>query len=131
MRLTLTLLLAVSIGGCSQSSKTITTSRTAGDAAAKRDPLPAKIQGEAGYVFARPTRLEADGQAIDVEEPGYACPTVADVDQDGNLDLVVGQFSGGSMQFFKNEAGPGEAPQLVAAGWLQTDDERAIVPGVW
>jgi hypothetical protein len=81
--------------------------------------------------FEMPVRLEADGQPIKVESPGWACPTVADVDGDGKLDLVVGQFNQGHMQFFKNLAEPGATPKLAAAQWLKTGEERAIVPGVW
>lgn len=81
--------------------------------------------------FETPVRLEADGEPIKVEAPGYACPTVADVDGDGKPDLVVGQFNQGHMQFFKNLAGTGEIPRLAAAEWLKTGEERAIVPGVW
>jgi hypothetical protein len=81
--------------------------------------------------FEAPVRLEADGQPIKVEAPGYACPTMADVDGDGKLDLVVGQFNQGHMQFFKNLAEPGATPKFAAAEWLKTGEERAIVPGVW
>jgi hypothetical protein len=81
--------------------------------------------------FEQPVRLEADGQPVKVESPGYACPTVADVDGDGKFDLVVGQFNQGHMQFFRNLAEQGETPRLAAAEWLKTGEERAIVPGVW
>jgi hypothetical protein len=66
-----------------------------------------------------------------VEPPGYACPTVADVDGDGVEDLVVGQFNEGGLQFFKNLAGQGDEPQLASAQWLKTGEKRAVVPGVW
>jgi hypothetical protein len=85
----------------------------------------------AGYEFAKPIRLEAEGKVVSVEAPGYACPTMADVDGDGADDLVVGQFSQGNLQFFKNLAAAKESPQLAAAEWLKTGEERAIVPGVW
>ena len=85
----------------------------------------------AGYSFELPVRLAVDGEPISVESPGYACPTMADVDGDGAKDLVVGQFNQGHMQFFRNEAGATEPPKLVAAGWIETDGERAVVPGVW
>ena len=130
MRLGFTLFLAMLVAGCSNSTKTITTSGSTDEVAA---PTTAgeTVEGDAGYRFAAPIQLKADDQLIQVEQPGYACPTVADVDQDGTLDLVVGQFSEGAMQWFKNEATAGEPPRLIAAGWLQTNGERAIVPGVW
>ena len=130
MRLGFTLFLAVLIVGCSNSNKTITTSgSTEGTSASSTSA--ATVEGDAGYRFASPILLKADGTPIRVEQPGYACPTVADIDRDGKLDLVVGQFSEGAMQWFKNEAAAGEPPQLIAAGWLQTNGDRAIVPGVW
>jgi hypothetical protein len=93
-------------------------------------PTP-KSAPDAGYRFAAPTRLEADGGPIAVEAPGYACPTMADVDADGQLDLVVGQFANGNMQFFRNVAAAGQPPQFASAQWIMTGDERAVVPGVW
>src|SRR5439155_360064 len=42
--------------------------------------------------FAPPVRLQADGVAIRVEAPGYACPCWADIDGKGKNDLLVGQF---------------------------------------
>ena len=73
----------------------------------------------------------ADGEAIAVESPGFACPTMADVDGDGRLDLVVGQFAGGAMHLFRNVAETGEPPRFTKAGWIETDGQRAKVPGVW
>ena len=84
-----------------------------------------------GYEFETPVRLTAGGEFISVEEPGYACPTLADVDEDGMLDLVVGQFKNGHMQFCKNIAEPGETPKFATAQWIKSGDDRAQVPGVW
>ncbi len=83
------------------------------------------------YEFAPPVRLLAGDEPISVEAPGYACPTIADVDGDGKQDLVVGQFSGGSMQLFKNIAEINEPPRFTDAGWIKSDGNRAKVPGVW
>ena len=85
----------------------------------------------AGYDFETPVRLKAGDEFVAVEAPGYACPTLADVDEDGKLDLVVGQFNNGHMQFCKNVAEDGEPPKFAAAEWIQSGDERAEVPGVW
>ena len=92
------------------------------------DPSKPKM---AGYEFEKPFRVEADGQPVAVESPGYACPTMADVDGDGVPDLVVGQFRAGNMQFFRNLAGKNQPPQFAAGQWLMTDENRAVVPGVW
>jgi hypothetical protein len=75
--------------------------------------------------------IKAAGQPVSVEAPGYACPTVVDLDGDGRSDLVVGQFNGGMMQYFRNEAEAGTAPKFAAAQWLMSEGSRATVPGVW
>ena len=85
----------------------------------------------AAVEFAAPVLLTAGGEPISVETPGYACPTMADVDNDGVADLVVGQFRNGNMQFFKNLAASGETPRFAAGSWLQSGDDRLTVPGVW
>lgn len=77
--------------------------------------------------FDAPVRLKADGAAIRVESPGYACPCWADVDGDGKPDLVVGQFAQGKMRAFKN-LGDG---QFGAGEWLKAEGKVAEVPGVW
>jgi hypothetical protein len=77
--------------------------------------------------FEPPVRLEADGVPVRVESPGYAAPCWADIDGDGNKDLLVGQFSGGKIRVYKNQ-GEGE---LAAGEWLQAEGAVAEVPGVW
>jgi hypothetical protein len=77
--------------------------------------------------LASPVMLKAKGVAVRVEAPGYACPCWADIDGDGKKDLLVGQFRGGQIRFFKN-LGDG---QFAAGEWLQAEGKTAEVPGVW
>lgn len=94
----------------------------------KKNPAPPA----AGYLFEKPFRIKAGDEYIAVESPGYACPTMADVDGDGLEDLVVGQFNKGLMWFCKNVAeSPSETPQFDKADWIRSDGEPAEVPGVW
>jgi hypothetical protein len=82
--------------------------------------------GSAGE-FEPPVRLKADGVAIRVESPGYACPCWADVDGDGKMALLVGQFRGGKIQVFKSLGGA----KFAKGTWLQAGGKEAEVPGVW
>jgi hypothetical protein len=77
--------------------------------------------------FERPVRIKAGGVPIRVESPGYACPCLADLDGDGKLDLLVGQFNKGKIQFFKGLGGG----KFAKGAWLQADGKTAEVPGVW
>lgn len=77
--------------------------------------------------FQPPVRLMADGKAVRVEAPGYACPAWVDLDGDGKKELLVGQFRGGKIMVYKHQSaekfGPGE--------WLKAEGKVAEVPGVW
>lgn len=81
-------------------------------------------------LFEPPVRLMAGGSPVAVEAPGYACPTMVDLDGDGQPDLIVGQFRGGKMMFYRNIAPPGESPRFEQGRWLMTGDRPAEVPGV-
>lgn len=83
--------------------------------------------GCAASEFEPPVRLEAGGKFVRVESPGYACPAWADIDGDGDQDLLVGQFAGGKIHVFKNE-GDG---RLAAGSYLEAGGDIAQVPGVW
>ena len=82
------------------------------------------------YRFNAGFMLQADGEPIAVESPGYACPTIADVDGDGVHDLVVGQFNGGKMHYYRNLSKPDETPEYASRQWINTGSEPAQVPGV-
>lgn len=80
-----------------------------------------------GPQFAAPTRIEAGGAHVKVEAPGFAAPAVHDVDGDGVLDLVVGQFRDGKIAVYKGTGNGAHA----ARTWLQAEGAVAEVPGVW
>jgi hypothetical protein len=77
--------------------------------------------------FAPPVRMKAGGDTVRVEVPGYASPCWADVDGDGKMDLLVGQFNKGKIQVFKGLGGG----KLARGSWLQAEGKVAEVPGVW
>jgi hypothetical protein len=77
--------------------------------------------------FEDPVRLEAAGEPVRVESPGYAAPCWADIDGDGNKDLLVGQFNRGKIRVFRNLGDN----KLAAGEWLKAEGEVAEVPGVW
>lgn len=80
--------------------------------------------------FQAPVRLEAAGAPIQLEGPGYAAPTFADLDGDGLSDLIVGQFQGGHISFYKN-TGSKQAPKYAEGIKITSGNKPASVPGVW
>jgi hypothetical protein len=77
-------------------------------------------------MFEDPVALEAGGKVIDVNT-GHAAPWVADVDGDGVRDLLVGQFGGGKVLFFKN-SGTDEKPKLEKGVFVKAGGVDATVP---
>lgn len=72
-----------------------------------------------------PVKLEANGIPIDVETT-YSCPTLHDLDGDGDLDLISGDFNGHFRVF--NNLGSDENPVYDNYYLLQAGGENARVP---
>ncbi len=61
---------------------------------------------------------------------GHADPFVIDLNGDGKLDLLVGQFGQGRLLFFAN-TGTNEEPKLAPGEFLMAGAAEFSVPGVF
>ena len=92
-------------------------------------PLPTSTDTVGGLpqLFEKSYRLRAGDAPLSVENPGYASPSLGDIDGDGIDELLVGQFRDGKILICK--AAPtghyGEGSFLEAGG------DVARIPGVW
>lgn len=91
------------------------------------EELKVTVDSQSKSKFEAPMRLEAGGEPIFVESPGYGAPSWFDVTADGIDDLVLGQFAGGKVQIFPGLKGGG----LDSGRWLEVAGKVAEVPGVW
>ena len=131
------LLIMVGCGDATTESVSSTTSDqtkvtpVADTVAPKAKPaLPALPTKPPSNEFEPAVMVTADGKGIKVEEPGYACPALFDMDKDGVEDLIVGQFNGGKMKWYRNLSSPSETPKYAKGEWIKTGDAPAEVPGV-
>lgn len=85
----------------------------------------------ADYSFSEPRQLNGGDKPIEVESPGYAAPSLADLNGDGVPDLLVGQFRDGKLGFYKGSKSEDGKLSFGAHEWLQAGGEVAKIPGVW
>lgn len=79
--------------------------------------------------FETPVQIEADGKPISISY-GFTFPTVIDLDKDGLIDLLVGEYrNGGEIYFYKN-IGTKTLPKYAKAQNLMVGDKVLTVPGV-
>lgn len=70
-------------------------------------------------VFSIPIPVLVFGREISVEQ-GHAAPAHFDFDGDGLKDLLVGQYEGGRLNFFRN-TGTKEFPKFTAPKFVQAE----------
>ena len=76
--------------------------------------------------LAPPIPLLAGGQPINVDM-GHAAPFVADLNGDGHLTLLVGQFGEGRLRLYPN-VGTRNDPKLDQFEWFKVDGKVVSVP---
>ncbi len=77
-------------------------------------------------IFQPPLAVRVDGQMIDTGAAwGHSGPSAVDLDCDGLIDLVVGDF-GGKFRWYRN-TGSADEPVFQDAGWIQADGQTAAV----
>lgn len=78
-------------------------------------------------VILPPMPVLAGGKPLDVERQGHAAPFVADLDEDGVPDLVVGEFHRGRVRVYKNH-GTAANPRFETHEPILASGVRATIP---
>ena len=78
------------------------------------------------YQFESPVRLQAAGKVIDTgKHIAHSGPAFADINNDGKMDLLVGNFKG-TIEFFEN-IGSSEKPEYAAGKMLEAEGKQITV----
>ena len=72
-------------------------------------------------------QLTADGTVIGEGRFYYAAPCIAHWDGDGVKDLILGQFTDGSIRFYRNQ-GTNAAPEFTTFEYLYADGSIITLP---
>lgn len=83
------------------------------------------------YKFSEPTQVLGGDKTIEVESPGYAAPSLADITGDGVPDMLVGQFRDGKITVYKGSKDADGRLTFGAGELLKAGGEDVVVPGVW
>jgi hypothetical protein len=73
-----------------------------------------------------PILLQAGGQPINVDM-GHAAPFLADLNGDGRLVLLVGQFGDGKLRLYPN-VGTRTEPKFDRFEWFKVDGKVVTLP---
>ena len=76
--------------------------------------------------LSKPRLVRVDGEPIDVDT-GHAAPMMRELDGDGTLDLLVGQFGKGNLRVYPNSAELGK-PELGEHVWAKVQKSKLKVP---
>ena len=86
------------------------------------------LSGVAGAVeFSDPVRIEAAGKPVDTGNIGHAAPFICDFDGDGVRDLLVGEFSGGTLWIYHND-GSNKSPKFAEGVKFKDGADDGTVP---
>ena len=73
-----------------------------------------------------PVKILADNKPNDVNI-GHSAPFITDFNQDGKMDLLVGQFGEGKLRIYLNQ-GDNQKPQFGKFKYLKAGGKEASIP---